>query len=72
MLLDDPLSAVDVAVSRHLFDRYIVTQVVHLSSVSFIQECQLATSLVQAVTYVASCFFSEFIPIFYTLLTNQI
>ena len=24
MLLDDPLSAVDAAVSRHLFDRYIM------------------------------------------------
>jgi len=33
MLLDDPLSAVDAAVSRHLFDRYVVTQVVYLSSV---------------------------------------
>ena len=53
MLLDDPLSAVDAAVSRHLFDGYRMFNVIYVSGVMIIR-CicgVLADKLVILVTH---------------------
>ena len=54
MLLDDPLSAVDAAVSRHLFDRYRMFNIVMDVSGVIIIRCicgVLADKLVILVTH---------------------
>ena len=43
MLLDDPLSAVDTAVSRHLFDAYVST----LYMTYYNENCKISTLLFQ-------------------------